>query len=292
MKQRKMQTKNRIKRIYNVYDENDNLIDTLNSPIEVFDKYKLASKTYIYISDNNQKLIKPNIKSKNKIRIDVVKEKIKVNDKFVLKKFSNVESLEDEIWKEIPTYPYYYASNKGRFKIIDSNNHEMLVNTFITKNKTKRPYRNIRLNKINSDGSIEEGIVFRTSRVLAKTFLDEELGLLYKEDKRDIDHIDNNPENECIENLRIITHSDNIRAAIYEQDRVVGREKKKCYSLNIRTDEIKEYSSTNELCRDIFGKNNNGYFSCYYRNKSLAKGKYLVGYDIEELKENRKKYEK
>ncbi len=109
-----------------------------------------------------------------------------------------------EIWKDIKGYEGFYAvSNKGRLKSLHRIKHRingvpMKIQGRILKQR-KSLYYNIKLRKNNH---IE---TFNVHFLVAQAFLNHKKtkGLV-------IDHIDQNPKNNCVENLRIISHRENL----------------------------------------------------------------------------------
>lgn len=191
-----------------------------------------------------------------------------------------IVDLPEEIWKHIPGTPdCNYVSNMGRFKLVDQDGNERFGSVITSTNKTKKKYYDILIKKPN-----DRGYRVRLSRALAKTFIDENFPLIYSNgDRVVVDHIDNNSENNKVDNLRIVSSSDNILAAIYQQNRVVGRAKRECYAYNINTGEIRKYISTALLSQDIFNSTNRGWFSNYNKNKLKTASGWIVGYNKDEL---------
>lgn len=197
--------------------------------------------------------------------------------------------LPGETYKLIPTTTRYYVSNLGNaLKIVYDKKAEKFIEHKLclvkSVNKTKRIYIDITV-------QLETGehVRCRLSRAMAKAFLDPTFPLLFeKGNKLIVDHIDNNSENNILSNLRIFTCAENINAAMYEQGKVVGKPMKICYAYNIDTKELKEYASTSSLVEDMFGKDNNGWFYNYNKNKIVTPSGWTFGYDPEEL-ETRKR---
>ena len=207
-------------------------------------------------------------------------------DWYLKSKAAVIEDLPGEEWKEIPGFPYQYCSNLGRFKFMKDGKTAKIRESFLSNGSKERFYRHVILLKyktVDGETYIDDRISAVSSRVLCRTWYDDTLKLLFREgDKRVVDHIDNDPNNENIKNLRILAdNGENIKAAIHEQG---ARATNKCYAYNINTKEEREYESNKKLVEDIWGKTNNGYFYNYYTYKLTTKSGWRVGYDIEEIK--------
>ena len=273
-------TKTMTIKTYTVYDKDNKLIGAFGTITDLMKAFHIRSTSNIYMSSRYGIYFKPNKETNREIRVAILTEVIQEDT--APRNTAEIINLVGEKWKEIPGYPNNYASNLGRFKYDDGDNKFFLTITY-TKNGTPRRYRDV---SIRNGPNYGDGIhKYRTSRVLAKTWIDNTLGLAFKDDKRVVDHIDNNSENEKIENLRILANNgENIRAAVYEQGVKMGKPSKRCYAYNINTKEEREYESTKNLVKDIWGRENNGYFCNYYANKLTTKSGWRVGYDIEEIK--------
>lgn len=189
---------------------------------------------------------------------------------------------EDEEFRLIPTTSRYYVSNYGRALklILDVPTDTLLerpIKIMKNRNKTNRIYSSIRITTTSG-----ETINCRLSRALCKTFKDSSLGLLFKDDKRVIDHIDNNSENNHIDNLRIVSYSENIRAAM-DMGIIVGHKPVECVAYNVKTGEVRNYKTTKELCNDIFDSNNGGFFNRAYNFKTVNKKGWRVAYTLDEI---------
>ena len=276
-----------ILKTYTVYNTSGEIIGRYHKLQDLIKAFSISTTTKIYDSNHYQTFFKPYALSPYYIRVDISSEIVTAIQKETktvdqVKISVKIPDLDGEKWKEIPGYPNNYASNKGRFKY-DDGDTSFLLSVYTAANKTKRLYHDVILLKITDNIVVASMDKYRTSRVLAKTWIDNTLGLSFKDDKRIVDHIDNNSENENIENLRILENNGaNIRAAVYEQG--VTKLCKPCYAYNINTKETREYPSTSELVRDIWGKENNGYFYCYYTRKTTTKDGWRIGYDIDEIK--------
>lgn len=181
------------------------------------------------------------------------------------KKIIQIPREVDEVFKLIPTTSRYFVSNKGRaLKLV----YDKATDTYLerpiakvpTKNKTGRIYYDIYIHLENST----EKLRCRLSRAIAKTFIDESLGLLYKDDKRVVDHYDNDYENNEVSNLRILTQSENILSAL-NMGIQVGKPMKSCIAYNVITKEVRRYESTRKLSEDIYNDSNPGRFNANYK---------------------------
>jgi hypothetical protein len=98
--------------------------------------------------------------------------------------------MEEEIWRDIPEFEGYQASNLGRIKGRKG---------WILKQYTcKLGYKSVSLYKTKTDY-----INKRVSRLVALTFIPN------PENKPDVDHINRNVEDNRLENLRWVTKSEN-----------------------------------------------------------------------------------
>jgi len=102
-----------------------------------------------------------------------------------------------EIYKNILEYPNYEISNFGNCRNIKTQR-------IIKPLKNKRGYYTYSLSYINEDGKKKQKQQ-RQHRLLGIYFIDNPYN------KPHIDHIDNNPSNNNIENLRWVTISENAR---------------------------------------------------------------------------------
>lgn len=280
------------KTIYCVYDGNNNLIMKTSKLQEVSDKFN-RSNTYIEKRVNNGVFVNNGAvysitKEMFYYNVCIMREplldrksyrKQKEHSIIPEDKRETIENLPGEVWKMIDDgFHYNWCSNKGRFKIVDAEGNECLRNIHRSMGgrfHNKEYHDILLLSTVKGVPSIR----CRTSRAIAKTFIDPTLplnttkGCLLK-----VDHKDNNTNNECVDNLRIITHSENLRAAYNEQGvtRNDIRGSRKCYAE--KDGERREYNTTAELVRDITGKNNNGYFYAAVRTKKRKLYGWTIGY--------------
>lgn len=174
-----------------------------------------------------------------------------------------------EIWKEIPGTKngVYFCSNKGNFKkkLSDGSFKEMAKNKAV--NNNGRVYTDVHL-------VLDTGVraTVRSSRAIAKTFLDNNFPLLASKGcDTVINHIDNNPANENLSNLEIVSRADNLRLAY--KNKPFGKPQLRCYAK--KEGYYKEFNSTAELVREITNTNNKGYF-----NHALVYQHKLKGYEV------------
>lgn len=111
----------------------------------------------------------------------------------------------EEVWKEIEGYEgIYKVSNLGRVKslerfINDKGGLHKIKPKFLTLSKRKDGYVAVRLSKNGVYKSV------KVHRLVASAFIPN------PDNKPQIDHIDTNRENNCVENLRWVTPSENCR---------------------------------------------------------------------------------
>ena len=105
-----------------------------------------------------------------------------------------------EIWKDIPNYEgLYQASNLGNIRSLKNRWGNRIEPRLVKQQKTKKGYKRVRLSKKNKSKT------FMVHRIIYITFIkDVENGL-------EINHKDFNRENNKINNLEMITHTNNVR---------------------------------------------------------------------------------
>lgn len=183
-----------------------------------------------------------------------------------------IERLVNEEFRLIPGTECYYVSNMGRaMKVETESQNEILLNLIRSRNGNGKYYHDIYV-KFKGDKTVSR---VRLGRCVAAVWKDSSFGILFKDDKRVADYIDNNSENDKADNIRILTQSENIRVALYEQDKEVSIPKKRCYAR--KGDDYREYDSTNMLVRDISNCKNAGMFNHAVKYKHKLNG-YDVGY--------------
>ena len=105
-----------------------------------------------------------------------------------------------EIWKDIRGYEgLYQASNLGNIRSLKNRWGNRIEPRLVKQQKTKKGYKRVRLSKKNKSKT------FMVHRIIYITFIkDIENGL-------EINHKDFNRENNKINNLEMITHTNNVR---------------------------------------------------------------------------------
>lgn len=105
-----------------------------------------------------------------------------------------MENIENkEVFKQINGYPSYYISNKGR--IWRGSTQRYLK-------PSEKPNGYMQVNMVAANGKRKKEYVHR---LVAIAFIDNPEG------KTEVDHIDRNPANNNVENLRWATRSENCR---------------------------------------------------------------------------------
>ena len=123
-----------------------------------------------------------------------------------------MEQLNNEIWKPTFVNPFYLVSNKGRVKNIDrpiwckKNNSYSIRKGMILKpnNQNSKHYWRIPIPKIGGTG---KGKMYSVHRLVATAFIPNPLNL------PQINHIDGNKDNNCVENLEWCDNSYNQKHA-------------------------------------------------------------------------------
>lgn len=111
-----------------------------------------------------------------------------------------------EEWRTIPGYEgYYEVSNMGRVRSLDRIKRSGYGSTSKIKGKVLKPGRTLRgYTQVNlyKDGNSE---MLLLHRIVAKVFIPNN----DSKEKRTVNHIDGNKENNCINNLEWATYSEN-----------------------------------------------------------------------------------
>jgi hypothetical protein len=135
-----------------------------------------------------------------------------------------------EEWKQIDDYPNYSVSNLGNVK----NNK---TNKLLSLSENGYGYIKVILYKNNTKKT------FNLHRLIGKTFM------THFDDNLEIDHIDRNKTNNCLENLRLVTRSENCKntskkLGTYSKHKHITYDKSKLnknWKLAFRIDGIKKH---------------------------------------------------
>lgn len=120
--------------------------------------------------------------------------------------FENLEDLAGEIWKDVPEYEgIYQVSTKGRIRSLKSSKHckPHILKQTVQIEKSHRKYKNssgYAFVKLYVNG---KGYNKRVHRLVAITFIPN------PENKDQVNHIDGNSLNNCVENLEWSNGSEN-----------------------------------------------------------------------------------
>ena len=126
-----------------------------------------------------------------------VTDLIKLNEKFAAAIYLIPQDLPGEVWRWIRGYEeLYQGSNQGRIKSFHSGEGRILVPLH-----AKGGYLRVKLTK---DGKIRTLLIHR---IVAELFIPN------PENKPEVHHRDDNPANNCVENLEWVTEEENSRYA-------------------------------------------------------------------------------
>ena len=106
------------------------------------------------------------------------------------------ENLPNEIWTPVPEYDKYLVSDHGRIRNSETN--------LLLKPSEVCGYLKVRLSK---NGIVSD---FLVHKLVYTTFIEDEIP-----ENHVIDHIDGNKLNNCANNLRSVSNSENVLAALY-----------------------------------------------------------------------------
>ena len=192
----------------------------------------------------------------------------------------------EEIWKDIPRYEGYQASNKGRIRTNNKITYTEKHGIRHWKNRIMKfkPSKTHKTSKqgggyritLWKDGKSKD---FLVSRLIATTFLDDLI-----ETKMTVNHKNGNRLDNRIENLEWLTHSDNIKYGFKNNQYPQKNVKIK----NCNTNKIFEFNSISQT--NIFLRQHKSYITeCIkYNRKIFDKDK--NEYEILEIKKIKSRF--
>ena len=154
-----------------------------------------------------------------------------INNKYAQNKNIDKEDTKNINWsalKNIPNTPYFLS--------LDGHVYNKNTSKQIKEQKSGN-YRRVQLYYIYN------GKYISVHRLMWEVFY----GKIPK--GYEVDHIDRNPANNALNNLRLLTHSENVKNANHKNIKV--------YTINIQTEERIQYNSISECSRAILGYRNN-----------------------------------
>lgn len=179
----------------------------------------------------------------------------------------------NEIWKVIPEYNNKYkTSNKGRVLSVarDVSNHTGIIHKpdrILKQNKNHKGYMVVDLGKTNQ----KTNRVF-VHRLVAKAFIENPLN------KPQVNHIDGNKENNCVENLEWCTNQENqihaVKNKLNDHSKYSsGRTKRKVCQIDLKTNEIINiFPSISEAARTMGCKSSSNIGSCCRGKRNKVNG--------------------
>ena len=134
-----------------------------------------------------------------------------------------------EIWRDIPFDNKYKVSNLG-------NVFSKKTNIIMKQNTTKKGYKRVQLSN---------GKRYLVHRLVAETFIPN------PESKPQVNHIDGNKQNNCVDNLEWCTQSENMRHALTNSLKVMPKGKnvynaKEIVQIDINNNFIKKWETITE----------------------------------------------
>ena len=171
-----------------------------------------------------------------------------------------------EIWKKIDNYDNYEVSTLGRVRSIDTTIVRSNGRPMIIKGKILRPYKDnkgyLHVSLYNDKGRRRNQV----HRLVAKAFIPNPDNLLQ------VNHIDENKQNNCIDNLEWCTNNYNTNYGNRNQNLSKSlKNNSKVSKVILQYDKdgnlVKEWPSMNEITRELGYGTGNIYSCCRYRYK-------------------------
>lgn len=198
-------------------------------------------------------------------------------------KNTSLTDLPNEVWRDVVGYEgRYMVSNLGRVKSLSKKHGFLVKKEKIISQFDSNGYCRIKLNK---DGKSRKYFVHR---LVAEAFIGD------KGDKQEIDHIDTDRRNNCVENLRWCTKKENANFEITYKRKcealkeIQSRDYVKRAKLNMKYCKkvgmydrnnvlIREFSSISEANR-VLGYNINNHCNGTYKKFSKGRDNYTFRY--------------
>lgn len=160
-----------------------------------------------------------------------------------------------ELWKDIKNYEgIYQVSNLGRIKTLDKYVNCLYEQKRLIKSREIKTFKNNSGYYIVSLYQNNKSKKFLVHRLVAEAFIPN------LNNKKEVNHIDGNKENNCVDNLEWVTKSENELHAsekgfTKKQKEMVAKnnkklKSKKVYQYDLNGNFIKQYSSVSEAARE------------------------------------------
>ena len=193
----------------------------------------------------------------------------------------------EEIWKDIPNYNGYQASNLGRIRTYNKVTYTKMHGERHWKNRILKFKPTDRSEKIKQGGGYRVSLWkdgkskdFLVARLVATTFLDNLI-----DTKMTVNHKNGNRLDNRVENLEWLTLKDNIKYGYennqYQQINVKLK--------NVKTNEILNFRSLSSA--GLFLNRNHNYIAVCMKNKRKIKDKRKNEYEVIEIKKIKSRFD-
>lgn len=146
-----------------------------------------------------------------------------------------------EIWKQIPFNTLYEVSTRGNFRNAKTQRQKIFDIEALKSTQTRI--------RVDVKNTIKKGSGFYLHRLVAMTFIPNPQNL------EEVNHIDGNPYNNCVENLEWITREENMRHFHENREKYANKNVKQVNLYCSETDTlIKSYKCIDE-CIELLGLN-------------------------------------
>ena len=156
------------------------------------------------------------------------------------------EVKEQEVWKQYPKYPFIEANQYGEIRTVDrivtyKNGAKHFVKGRILKQQQNKDGYMYVCSSLNG-----KDLCLRVSRVVASAFIPN------LDNLPEVDHIDCNPANNVVSNLRWVTHQENIahRDELYHTAKH-NAPKKPVFAVSLKTGKVLRFESQSEAARQL-----------------------------------------